>query len=250
MQIYRYKLPITIHFHGLLMPYFIMCSLLASGQGKGIHGYGVNAVSTPEAYLNAVSADSNMEMIELHDLDPRIVYELGYASKANFMGQPMYPKGTRQTFLRKPAAMALLQVQRELNQRGLGLKIWDAYRPYAVTVAFWELVHDDRYVADPSKGSGHNRGIAADLTIIDLATGKELTMPTHWDAFSDSAHHDFMALTPEILGNRELLKSTMEKYGFKLFQTEWWHYNWPEPEKFDVLDLSFKTLGKLTKQKH
>jgi D-alanyl-D-alanine dipeptidase len=227
---------------------FMIMFVQAGAQGTGPHAYGVQAVETKEAYLAAVNADSNQAMIELHDLDPRIVYELGYASTKNFTGRPMYPKGTNRTFMRRPAAMALLQVQRELNTKGLGLKIWDAYRPYSVTCSFWELVHDDRYTADPHKGSGHNRGIAADLTIIDLSTGKELLMPTGWDAFSDSAHHDYMALSKEMLDNRELLKSTMEKYGFLLFQTEWWHYNWPQPEHYDVLDLDFKTLDKLTRK--
>jgi len=220
----------------------------AFAQTTGPHAYGIQAVETKEAYLAAVRADSNMEMLELHDLDAGIVYELGYATTNNFSGIAMYPKGTNRTFMRRPAALALANVQKELNQQGLGLKIWDAYRPYSITCKFWELVHDDRYTADPHKGSYHNRGIAADLTIINLATGKELVMPTRWDAFSDSAHHDYTALSPEMLANRELLKRTMEKYGFELFQTEWWHYNWPHPEKYDVLDLDFRTLDKLVRK--
>jgi len=231
------------------MFYFFTGILPVHAQQTGTQAYGVRAVGTPEAYLAAVQADSNMAMVELHDLDPRIVYELGYATTRNFTGQPMYPKGTDRTFMRRPAAMALLQVQKELNQKGLGLKIWDAYRPYSVTVHFWELIHDERYVADPHKGSGHNRGIAADLTIINLSTGRELPMPTSWDAFSDSAHHDYMALSPEMLANRELLKTTMEGHGFKLFATEWWHYSWPDPEHYDILDLDFRTLDSLTHPK-
>jgi len=127
---------------------------------------------------------------------------------------------------------------------GYGLKIYDAYRPYSVTKKFWDLVHDERYVANPAKGSGHNRGIAADLTIIDLKTKKELKMPTGFDNFTDSAHHDFVNLPGDILKNRKLLKETMEKYGFLEFATEWWHYSLPEPEKYDVLDLSFGELKK------
>jgi D-alanyl-D-alanine dipeptidase len=216
-------------------------------QTTGPHAYGIKAVETPAAYLAAVKADSDQAMIELHDLDPTIVYEIGYASTHNFTGQPLYPTDTKVTFMRRPAAMALMEVQKELKTKGLGLKIWDAYRPYSVTVAFWERVHDERYVADPHKGSYHNRGTAADLTIIELATGKELKMPTGWDTMNDSAHQGNMNLPKDMIDNRELLRSVMERHGFELFQTEWWHFNWPHPEHYDVLDIDFKTLSKLVR---
>jgi zinc D-Ala-D-Ala dipeptidase len=105
---------------------------------------------------------------------------------------------------------------------------------------------DDRYVADPKKGSGHNRGIAVDLTIVNLQTAEELPMGTGYDNFSDTAHHTFTSLPEKILQNRNLLKALMEKYGFKLFETEWWHYSLPDPKNFEILDIPFKKLGKLT----
>jgi len=176
-------------------------------------------------------------MIELKNTIPQLVLDLRYATTNNFMHRRMYPAKTNDTYLRLPAAKALLQVQQELNTKDYGLKIFDAYRPYSITVEFWELVHDERYVADPKKGSGHNRGIAVDLTIIDLKTGKELNMGTGFDNFTDSAYHNFTALPKEILANRRLLKETMEKHGFVKFDTEWWHYSWPHPEKFEVLDF-------------
>jgi len=135
-------------------------------------------------------------------------------------------------------------VQKELNENGVGLKIFDAYRPYSVTVKFWELVHDERYVANPSKGSGHNRGIAVDLTIINLKTGRELNMGTGFDNFSDTAHQTFTSLPEEILQNRVLLKSTMEKYGFKALDTEWWHFFLTDGSRFEILDIEFKKLKK------
>jgi D-alanyl-D-alanine dipeptidase len=156
----------------------------------------------------------------------------------------MYPAGTTTTFLRLPAVKALQKVQQELNEKGLGLKIYDAYRPYAVTVKFWELVKDERYVANPSRGSGHNRGVAVDLTIIKLQTGKELNMGTGFDNFSDTAHHNFTQLPKEILENRELLKSTMGKYGFTAYSDEWWHYSIPNSGKYEILDIDFKKLKK------
>ena len=183
-------------------------------------------------------------MVELKSLMPNIVYDLRYATTNNFMHRLMYPSNTNKTFLRLPVAHALAKVQHELNEKGLGLKIFDAYRPYSVTEKFWELVHDERYVANPAKGSGHNRGIAVDLTIINLKTGEELNMGTGFDNFTDSAHHSFTNLPEEVLQNRNLLKTAMEKHGFKLFETEWWHYFIANGERFEVLDISFRKLGK------
>lgn len=196
-------------------------------------------------YVKQVKQEPTKKMVELKSLMPNIVYDLRYATTNNFMHRLMYPENTNQTFLRSPAAYALEKVQKELNEKGLGLKIFDAYRPYSVTVKFWELVHDERYVANPARGSGHNRGIAVDLTIIDLKSGKELNMGTGFDNFTDSAHHDFKTLPEEILRNRNMLLTIMEKHGFKKFETEWWHYSLPDPEKYEVLDIDFKKLNKL-----
>ena len=195
-------------------------------------------------YIKQVSKDPAKKMIELKTFIPGIVYDLRYATANNFMHRLMYPDKTTITFMRQPAAEALQKVQKELNQNGLGLKIFDAYRPYSVTVKFWELVHDERYVANPSKGSGHNRGIAVDLTIINLKTGRELNMGTGFDNFTDTAHHAFTNLPEEVLQNRGLLKSTMEKYGFKAFDTEWWHYFLSNGDRFEILDIDFKKLMK------
>lgn len=163
------------------------------------------------------------------------------------MRHRMYPANTRNTFTRLPAAKALLAVQNKLNAQGLGLKIWDAYRPYSVTEKFWEMVKDERYVANPAKGSGHNRGIAVDLTVIDLATGKELDMGTGFDNFTDTAHHTFTNLSTTVLQNRKLLKDAMEAAGFVRFESEWWHYSLPNPTNYEILDLPFTMLKKLNK---
>jgi len=192
-----------------------------------------------EKYNNGVKTDSTQAMVELKTLIPNLEYDLRYASLNNFMHRLMYPAGTKVTFLRRPAARQLQQVQTELATQGFGLKIFDAYRPYAVTVLFWELVKDERYVANPSKGSGHNRGIAVDLTIIDLETKKELDMGTGFDNFTDSAHLDFKNLSADVLKNRNLLRSLMEKHGFVPLETEWWHYYLPNSNRFDVLDIPF-----------
>lgn len=205
-------------------------------------------ISEWREYRDLVKQDSSQKMVELRSMIPALLYDLRYATENNFMHRRMYERGTTTTFMRLPAARALLQVQQELALKGMGLKIFDAYRPYAVTVKFWELVKDERYVANPSKGSGHNRGIAVDLTIIDKKTGKELDMGTGFDNFTDTAHHTFTNLSAMILQNRQLLKSLMEKYGFKPLESEWWHYFIPESTRFAILDIPFKKLATGNKQ--
>lgn len=191
-------------------------------------------------YLHQVAADSAKKMVELKSRVPGLVYDLRYASVNNFMDRQMYVPAPTATFLRTPAAEALAKAQQELSAAGLGLKIFDAYRPYSVTVLFWELVKDERYVANPAKGSGHNRGIAVDLTLIRLSDKTELPMGTGFDNFSDTAHHSFTSLPPETLKNRQLLRSIMEKYGFKALETEWWHYYLPGSDRFELLDIPFQ----------
>lgn len=188
--------------------------------------------------------DSTLQLVELRSIMPELVYDLRYATPDNFTGQPLYPRSTRVCYLRLEAARSLQRVEQKLAARGLGLKIYDAYRPYTVTVKFWKLIKDERYVAHPAKGSGHNRGTAVDLTIIDLQTQKELDMGTGYDDFSEKAHHNYKQLSKEVMDNRKLLRTLMTEAGFVLFETEWWHYSLPDATRFDLLDLSFKQLRK------
>jgi zinc D-Ala-D-Ala dipeptidase len=206
---------------------------------------GPAVVDSRKVYLDEVLHDSTKKMVELRSAIPGLIYDLRYAGKNNFMHRAMYPANTHYTFLRLPAVEALRKVQEELKAQGLGLKIFDAYRPYSVTVKFWELVHDERYVANPAKGSGHNRGIAVDLTIVRLDTGKELDMGTGFDNFTDTAHQDFAGLPAPVLDHRKLLRTVMEKYGFKPLLTEWWHFFLAGGERFEVLDIPFKQLDNL-----
>jgi zinc D-Ala-D-Ala dipeptidase len=203
----------------------------------------LTVISKFRKYKEQVAEDSSKKMVELKTIMPGIVYDLRYATTNNFVQRSLYKQGSK-TFLRLPAAAAIANVQEELNGKGFGLKIFDAYRPYSVTVKFWELVRDERYVANPAKGSGHNRGIAVDLTVINLKTGEELNMGTGFDNFTDTAHHNFTNLPEEVLKNRNLLKSTMGKYGFKSVETEWWHYFFDKGERFEVLDIDFKKFKK------
>lgn len=217
----------------------------AKAQNMATSKYGVPVVRNIGYYVNTLREVPEKELVELQAIDPTIRYELRYASTNNFTGKPLYPRWTHYTYMRKPAALALGQVQVVLRQQKLGLKIFDAYRPYQVTERFWELIRDERYVANPSKGSGHNRGLAVDLTLVDLETGEELDMGTGFDDFTDSAHHTFTRLRESVLKNRETLRNLMVQHGFQLFETEWWHYSWPNDKAYEVLDLSFPQLRKL-----
>ena len=194
-------------------------------------------------YKQSLKSDSSKKMVELKTIVPNIQYDLRYATVNNFMHQQVYKEGSH-TFLRLIVARAVGRVQQELNEKDLSLKIWDAYRPYSVTEKMWELIKDERYVADPKKGSGHNRGIAVDLTIIDRTTGKELDMGTGFDNFTDTAHQTFKNLPLEILNNRGLLKTVMEKNGFVAMETEWWHFFWNNQD-FELLDIDPKKFKKI-----
>lgn len=187
-------------------------------------------------YKQLVAKDSILRMVELRTLVPDLIYDLRYATGENFTGTQLYPSG-ESTWLRLLPAKALDSIQASLKTEGLGLKIFDAYRPYRATVKMWDLIKDERYVANPAKGSGHNRGLAVDLTLIHLQSGRELDMGTGFDNFSDTAHHAFKNLPTTVLKNREKLKALMEKFGFIALPTEWWHYYWPNDGRYMVMDI-------------
>lgn len=216
------------------------CSLFA--QEIPVNKYGLKVVNNMRLYRELVAKDSNMRMVDAEKFIPGLQTDVRYATANNFTKQALYPQS--RVFLRLPAAKALLAVQRELNARGLGLKIFDGYRPYAVTEKMWATVPDDRYAADPSKGSGHNRGAAVDLTLISLKTGKELAMPTDFDNFTEMAHHNYPLTDSAVAANRKLLKSVMEQHGFVALDTEWWHYFLKNHKDYPLMDITFGELDK------
>lgn len=204
-------------------------------------------ISSFDDYKKSLKISDKNELVNLRKNIPGVVFDLKYNTVNNFTAAKLY-RSASTTFLRKDVAAALIMVQKFLKSRGLGIKVFDAYRPYSVTKLMWTIIHDDRYVANPILGSGHNRGIAVDLTIVTLSNSHELNMGTGFDNFTDSAHHTFTEnLSPEVISNRTLLKSTMEKYGFKSLETEWWHYSFISNEKYDVMDIDFKTLKRKIK---
>jgi len=223
----------------------IFSTIIVSNLGAQSNSYTRPAFTAKwKEYRQQVKDDSSRKMVELKSAIPGLVYDLRYAGTDNFMHRRMYPASTNTTFMRREAVDKLKKVQDELEAKGMGLKIFDAYRPYSVTEKFWELVKDERYVANPAKGSGHNRGIAVDLTIIQIATRRELDMGTGFDNFTDTAHADFKQLPEPVLENRQLLRTLMEKNGFRVLDTEWWHFYLPGSNHYEILDISFKELKK------
>lgn len=205
--------------------------------------YRLQILNQANELTNSMKISELNKMVDVKKIIPDIKLELVYTTTDNFTNTVLYPP-TKTTFLRLPAAVALKKIQDLLKKENYSLKIWDAYRPYSVTLKMWELIHDDRFVANPAKGSGHNRGIAVDLTIVSLKDGKELNMGTGFDNFTDSAHQNYSQLSEEVLSNRKLLRSLMIENGFSFIPTEWWHYYYSEGQ-YDILDITFDDLHKI-----
>lgn len=192
-------------------------------------------------YRAAVVEDSRKELIDLEAYVPGIVLDIRYATKNNFTGERIYAEP--KAYARRPVAEALKKAQEELKQRNLGLKIFDAYRPYRATVKFYEVYGDTTYVASPYRGSRHNRGCAIDLTLINLTTGEELRMPTGYDSFSRAAWPSTPVSDPEVRRNRALLIEVMEKQGFRVNSSEWWHFDFRGWGAYEILDIEFSELN-------
>lgn len=201
--------------------------------------YGLDPTDLTE-YRRSVKENSEKELIDLEQFVPGLVLDIRYATTNNFTGERIYKLA--KAFARKPVAEALKKIQADLKAQGLGIKIFDAYRPYKATVRFYEVYRDTTYVASPYKGSRHNRGCALDLTIIDLKTGEELRMPTGYDSFKKEAWPTTPVSDPVIRKNRTLLITAMEKHGFKVNSSEWWHYDFVGWKKYEVLDIDFEEL--------
>jgi D-alanyl-D-alanine dipeptidase len=193
-----------------------------------------------KSYLKQIKLQPDSRLAEIKRYVPGIRLDIRYATTNNFMHRQMYAQP--RAYARLPVVMALNDVESDLKKRGLGLKIYDAYRPYSVTVKFYEMARDTNFVADPHKGSKHNRGCAIDLTIIDLKTGNELDMPTSFDSFSKKAAADYPGLPKREYANRELLKNVMQAHGFKVYRTEWWHYDFNGWMNYPLLNIPFSEI--------
>jgi zinc D-Ala-D-Ala dipeptidase len=187
------------------------------------------------------------DLVELTRLDKSIKLDIRYATSDNFVGKPVYPQA--RAFLQRQAAEGVVRVHRVLKAEGLGIVIFDGYRPWSITKLFWEVVSEDqkKFVADPAKGSKHNRGCAVDLSIYDIKTGKLVPMPSGYDEFSERASPDYKGGTEEERANREKLRRLMEAEGFTVNPNEWWHFDYNGWEQYAIYDISFDEAAKLRK---
>ena len=191
------------------------------------------------------SGKREAHLIELTTLDPTIKLDIRYATENNFVGKKVYPEA--RAFLQKPAAKGVAKVHKKLKKQGLGLVIYDGYRPWSITKLFWEVTPEDKrmFVADPAKGSKHNRGCAVDLSIYDLKTGRPVEMPSDYDEFTERASPSYAGGTPEQRANRDLLRRLMEDEGFVVNDNEWWHFDYKDWEKYAIYDISFTDAANL-----
>jgi D-alanyl-D-alanine dipeptidase len=182
------------------------------------------------------------DLCELTRLDSTLRLDIRYATTRNFMHRAMYDQA--RAFLQRPAAQALLRVHRKLRPHGYGLLIFDGYRPWSVTKMFWDETPADKhgFVADPQKGSRHNRGCAVDLSIIDLHTGREVTMPSPYDDFTTKASPRYRGGTQAQRARRDILRRTMESEGFIVDPAEWWHYDYCDWKQYRILNVPFREL--------
>ncbi|HUF03262.1 MAG TPA: M15 family metallopeptidase [Aridibacter sp.] len=181
-------------------------------------------------------------MLELTLLDDTIRPDIRYAREDNFVGRPVYAEA--RAFLQPVPAHALVRVHRSLKPGGLGLVIYDGYRPWSVTKLFWETVAEDqkKFVADPAVGSKHNRGCAVDLSMCELSTGTQVPMPSDFDEFNEKASPDYSGGTDIECANRDRLRAAMEAEGFAVNPKEWWHFDHKDWQSYEIVDLPFDEL--------
>lgn len=201
--------------------------------------YGLTPV-TLAAYREHVKQNPLKELVDLERFIPGVKMDIRYATTNNFTGERIYTLA--RAYARRPVAVALKKAQEEFRDHGYGIKIFDAYRPYAATVKFYEVYPDSTFVASPWRGSRHNRGCAIDMTLVNLATGDELKMPTGYDAFVREAYPSHPVADPEVRRNRALLIQVMEKHGFRVNASEWWHFDFRGYSAYEILDIPFEKL--------
>jgi D-alanyl-D-alanine dipeptidase len=187
------------------------------------------------------------DLVELRQLDPTIRLEVRYATTNNFLGAKFYTQAS--AFMQRPAAEALVRAHRNLKRQGYGLLIHDAYRPWYVTKVFWDATPQDKkwLVADPSKGSRHNRGCAVDLTLYHLKTGKPVEMAATYDEATVRSHSDYPGGTSLQRWHRNLLRQALEAEGFTINADEWWHFDYKDWQKFRIGNVRFEEIGRQTR---
>ncbi|SKB72604.1 M15 family metallopeptidase [Daejeonella lutea] len=219
----------------------ISCFFFAfDARAQTSNPFGLDVINNLADYKKSVAANPDKQLVELTKYIPGLKLDIRYATKNNFAKQAVYKQA--RAFARLPVANSLKNVQADLKKQGLGLKIFDGYRPYSVTVKFFQIASDKNFVANPKDGSRHNRGCAMDLTIINLKTGKDLPMPTPYDSFAAAASPSYNNLPAEAIKNRDLLIKVMEGNGFRVLDNEWWHFDFKGWKEYELMDIAFEDL--------
>lgn len=184
------------------------------------------------------------DLVELTKLDPTIRLEIRYATTNNFLGTKFYSQP--RAFMQRPAAEAVARANQKLKAYGYGLLIHDAYRPWYVTKVFWDATPDDKkvFVADPAKGSRHNRGCAVDLTLYDLKTKRPVEMVSTYDETTARAYPDYPGGTSQQRWHRKLLRAVMEAEGFTVYSAEWWHFDYKDWQKYRIGNVRFEEINR------
>ncbi|MFZ0595609.1 MAG: M15 family metallopeptidase [Flavobacterium sp.] len=198
--------------------------------------FSVNAQN--EVYTSAVKQEiADTTFVNLKDYSNDFIYDMKYATEDNFLKAKVYD--CAECVLRYKTVQALIKANKVFMEKGFKIKLYDCYRPLAIQQKMWEIVSNPKYVADPKKGSIHNRGGAVDISIVDI-NGKEVDMGTPFDFFGIRASHNYTMLSNEVKSNRKYLKSIMIKNGFNSFDSEWWHYNLKAGLKDNVSNQKWK----------
>ncbi len=209
-------------------------SLIRANSPKGM-------IRSFEEYLDMISKYPNKRLVRLSEyvLDAKI--DMRYAHYENIFNKAIYSKDV--AFLNIKACQALQKVQEEMLKDGFRLVIWDAYRPYSVTLLLWDIVQNSRYAATPEKGSRHNRGMAVDVSFESL-DGEYIEMPTKFDECKRESSPLYNGIPKEARKNRDYLIQKMSKHGFKVLNSEWWHFDYKDCWSVPVMDISFEELDK------
>jgi len=178
----------------------------------------------------------------LSTVDSTFKFDIRYASTNNFLSTRFYKQP--KAFMQRPAAKALSRVQERLSEKGYGLLIHDAYRPWFVTKMFWDATPEDKknFVANPQDASRHNRGAAVDLTLYDLETGEPVQMIAGFDEFTDRSLPNYVGGTSRERWHRDLLHDAMEAEGFEVYDYEWWHFDYKNWRKYPVMNKTFEEI--------
>jgi len=199
----------------------------------------VVAVMVAGAAHGGRGAGREVDLVEVREVAPDMRVDLSYFHRENAFRRKFYAR--QSALLRKPVALRLARVQRRLRARGLGLKVWDAYRPASVHRKMWALRPGTRYLSNPKRGSKHSRGAAVDVTLVTRA-GRELAMPTRHDEFGPRAHRGAVrGVSREARKNSGLLEAAMRAEGFLANRYEWWHFSAPDWRRYPLLETAGPT---------